>query len=75
MTKRKENWAKFLAAILLGNALYLFLTPYLPASVRHQREYRPDLGTLVDFWLCLFVYGLLELVSLIRERGRRPPRG
>jgi hypothetical protein len=32
----------------------------------------PDLGTVVDLWFCLFVYGVLELVSFVRGRRSRP---
>ncbi len=72
MATRKENWAKFLVSILLGNALYLLISPHLPPLARRQREYRPDLGTLVDFWFCLFVFGIIELASFLLERRRRP---
>jgi len=71
MTTRKANIAKLVVAILFGNALYLLLSPHLPPLARRQREYLPDLGTLVDFWFCLFVYGVLELVSFLRERRQR----
>jgi hypothetical protein len=47
-------------AILLGNVLYFFiLMPHLPASGRHQ-PFRMDLGLLVDAWVCLVLYGVIE---------------
>ncbi len=70
MRPTRATWIKFLAAILLGNALYWALYPYLPPAARRQRAFWPDLGTLVDFWLCLFVYGILELAAFLRKRGR-----
>lgn len=61
---------KFLVAIVLGNGLYFSLYPDLPPAAQH-RPLRLDLGTLVDFWFCLFVYGLLELGSFLRDRGQQ----
>lgn len=56
-------------AILLGNALYFALTPHLPPAAQHSSSLF-DLGTVVDFWLCLVIYGLLELgASLSRHQG------
>jgi len=53
-------------AIVIGNAIYfLLLMPYLPAKAQH-RPYKLDLGLLVDAWVCLAVYGLIELLT--RER-------
>ncbi len=69
----RRLWAKFLLAILLGNALYLILSPHLPLSARRQARFSPDLGTLVDFWFCLFVYGLIELVAYLRRRHKPKP--
>ncbi len=70
MTATATRWMKYLAAILLGNALYFALSPYLPPSARHQ-SFRFDLGTIVDFWFCLFFYGVFELVSFLRNRRSR----
>jgi hypothetical protein len=61
---------KYLIAIILGNGLYFALNPYLPEAARHH-IYKLDLGTLVDFWLCLMVYGLLELGAFLRKQGER----
>jgi len=64
------RWGKYLIAILLGNGLYFALNPYLPPAAQHH-PYKLDAGTLVDFWLCLAVYGLLELGTFLRNRGKR----
>ena len=54
----RRNW-KILAAVLGGNLLYFgVLYPYLPPAARH-RPSELDLGLLVDFWICLALYGLL----------------
>ncbi len=63
---------KFLIAILLGNGLYFLASPYLPPAAQH-REYRPDLGTLVDFWFCLFAYGIIELITAYWARRKTQP--
>ena len=64
------KWLKYLVAILVGNGVYFALNPYLPEPAKHH-PFKFDLGTLVDFWLCLVVYGLLELVTFFRKRGER----
>ncbi len=75
MALPRSKWIKFLAAILLGNALYFALWPYLPPAAQH-RAWAVDLGTVVDFWFCLLIYGLLDLGDLFRRNdtgNRRPP--
>jgi hypothetical protein len=60
-------------AIVMGNLLYFFiLMPHLPAAGRHQ-PFRIDLGLLVDAWLCLVLYGVIEWFDRKwrRENGRR----
>ena len=53
---------KQFAAVLLGSLLYFFiLMPQLPRAARHQ-PYRLDWGLLVIAWVCLVLYGLIELV-------------
>jgi hypothetical protein len=52
-----------LLAILIGNGLYFFVfMPHLPERAQHQ-PYRLDWGLVVDFWVCLAVYGLLRLIK------------
>ena len=64
-----SSWIKYLVAIVLGQALYFSVAPYLPPAARHER-FQFDLGTVVDFWFCLFVYGLIELVVFLRNRAK-----
>jgi hypothetical protein len=48
-------------AVIGGNLLYFFvLLPHLPPAGRHGPD-RLDLGLVVDFWVCVVVYGLIEL--------------
>ncbi len=63
------SWMKYLVAIVLGQALYFSVSPHLPSAARHQR-FQFDLGTVIDFWFCLFVYGIIELVVFLRNRAR-----
>ena len=54
----RRYW-KTLLAVLGGNLLYfIVLLPYLPPAARH-RPGALDLGLVVDFWICLALYGLL----------------
>ncbi len=58
-----RRWMEYLAAILLGNAIYFYsLSPYLPRALRH-RLFQVDWGVAVDFLVCLAVYGLVRLAE------------
>lgn len=55
------RWLEYLAAILVGNAIYyLSLAPHLPDIFRHQ-GFQIDGGVFVDFLVCVGVYGLIRL--------------
>lgn len=69
VTPTALRWIKFLVAIILGNALYFALSPHLPPAARHE-TFQFDLGTIIDFWFCLMVYGVIELVTFLRSRQR-----
>ena len=66
-----RNFAISFTAVVLGNAIYFLLMPHLPPAARH-RSYTlwPDLGLLIDFWICLVLYGVLAL--LFRPHTQRP---
>ena len=68
MTPTLGRLLKFLIAILLGNGLYFALSPYLPPPAQHHATL--DLGTLVDLWFCLFVYGIMELGHFLAEHRK-----
>lgn len=62
----RTNFLQSLIAVLLGNAVYFLLMPHLPAAARHDyRKY--DLGLVVDFWICLVIYGLISLIRRWRR--------
>lgn len=67
-----RNFLISLAAVVLGNLVYFLIMPHLPPAAQH-RSYRllPDLGLLVDFWICLVLYGLISY--LFRSQTGRPP--
>ncbi|HLK35074.1 MAG TPA: hypothetical protein VKT29_18395 [Terriglobales bacterium] len=62
-----KNFWQSLLAVVIGNGLYLLLMPYMPRRARHT-TFHFDLGLVVDFWICLVVYGLLELLKRWRRR-------
>jgi hypothetical protein len=58
-----RRWLEYLVAILIGNAIYYYsLVPHLPMSFRHQ-DFRIDLGMLLDFCVCVAVYGLMRVAA------------
>lgn len=59
---------KIACAVIGGNLLYYgVLERLLPPGARH-RLYRFDWGLVVDFWVCLALYGVLELFFSERKR-------
>jgi hypothetical protein len=58
-----------LLAIVLGNGVYFFLYPRLPAVWRHQ-PFVIDRGLALDFLLCAALYGLLHLGVGLTQRAR-----
>jgi hypothetical protein len=56
-----RRWIEYTVAILLGNAIYYFsLVPHLPQAASAPRI-SSGLGSLIDFVICLAVYGLIRL--------------
>jgi hypothetical protein len=54
-----RRWLEYLAATVIGNVIYFYsLEPHLPASLQHNTRLL-DLGSLVDFAVCVAVYGLI----------------
>jgi ABC-type uncharacterized transport system permease subunit len=63
------KFLKSLVAVVLGNAIYfLVIMPLLPAAGRHGVA-RIDLGLVIDFWVCLVVFGLIKLVRRRKRAG------
>ena len=57
-----RNFVESLLAVLLGNFVYFLLMPYLPERARHVPTH-PDVGLMVDFWICLVALGLIRTVG------------
>lgn len=58
-----RRWLEYLVAIISGNGIYYFsLFRHLPESLQHQ-GFQMDMGSLVDFLVCLAMYGLIRLGS------------
>ncbi len=64
-----KNFWQSLVAVVVGNGIYFLLMPDLPRRARHT-TFRFDLGLVVDFWICLVIYGLLELFKRWRASRR-----
>lgn len=63
----RRNLLHSLAAVVIGNVLYfVLLCPVLPPAGRHGIA-RIDLGLLIDFWICLVVYGVIALALRARK--------
>jgi hypothetical protein len=60
---------KQFAAVTIGSLVYFFLLmPHLPARGQHQ-PFHIDVGLLVDVWICLVFYGLIELLDRKHRRS------
>jgi hypothetical protein len=73
MNRNLVRWVKYLIAIIAGNAVYFWLYPLLPPGAQHHSLL--DWGTFIDLWFCVFVYGIIELISFLirRRKVHRPP--
>jgi hypothetical protein len=71
MSKASANFIHALVAVLAGNAAYFLLARYLPPRGRHV-PFQIDLGLVVDFWLCLVVFGMIKTVAGLRRDSSRP---
>ena len=56
----KRTFWKYLIAILAGNAIYFTIQKWLPPKAQHE-PFRIDWGLAVDFWICLFCYGIVRM--------------
>jgi len=64
-----SKWLRYLLAIVLGNGLYFSLAPHFPLLAQHK-PFHLDLGLVIDFWFCLWVYGMLESAAFLHRRFR-----
>jgi hypothetical protein len=57
----KQDFWRSLIAILAGNAIYFSVLRWLPPKAQHQ-PFQIDWGLAVDFWICVFCWGLLRII-------------
>ena len=57
-----------LVAVLGGNTIYYLLMPHLPEAARHVPQ-RIDLGMLLDFWICLVIFGAIKTVASRNQKA------
>jgi hypothetical protein len=68
-----RNFFISLAAVVLGNIIYFLLMPHLPPAARHRpMRLLPDLGMIVDFWICLVMYGVIAYLFRPHQQQRPP---
>ena len=65
--RQTATWFRVLVAILLGNTLYFLSSPLLPAAARLNGEETSALPALIDIWLCVLVYGILNLIPALNR--------
>ncbi|HXX24721.1 MAG TPA: hypothetical protein VEO19_16370 [Terriglobia bacterium] len=58
-----------LLAILIGNTLYFIFASFLPPAAQMGTASSSGLPALVDLWFCFFVFGVLNLLALLRGRN------
>ncbi len=68
-SSRARTWYLCLLAILIGNTVYFLFSPLLPAAARMDTGLSSGLPALVDLWVCLLVFGFLNLLRLVRKKG------
>lgn len=56
-----RDWMKMLLAILAGNLIYILVSPYLPAYLRHTL-FAFDPGVVFDLMICIAVYLAIRLI-------------
>lgn len=69
-----RNFLIALAAVLLGNAIYFAAMPYLPPAARHGEAATLDLGLLIDFGICLVLFGVFHRFARRRDAPVREAR-
>ncbi|MDD5543771.1 MAG: hypothetical protein PHX83_11410 [Acidobacteriia bacterium] len=64
------KFTKIFVAVIGGNALYYIFEDNLPAVFRH-RIFALDWGLLLDLWICILCWLLLDFSSKLIQRRRR----
>lgn len=64
------RFTKIFVAVIGGNALYYVFEDNLPAVFRH-RIFALDWGLLLDLWICILCWLILDFCSKLIQRRRR----
>ena len=67
MTRKSGRFCKAAFVVLAGNLIYFWLMLFFPLEL-HQKRFEFNLGTLTDAWFFLCIYGLIDLLLLLRRR-------
>ena len=67
---RRSSLLKSLIAVIGGNLIYLYVKQWLPEPLKH-RPFHLDWGILADFWICVALWGLLDLAHNFLLKSRR----
>lgn len=67
----KPNFWKSLVAVVAGNLLYFFVFYNSLPPIAQHRPFKIDLGLVVDVWICLVFYGIVELIVRLRPKPSR----
>jgi len=64
-----RKFTKIVLAVIGGNALYYSLEDRLP-DIFHHKIFSWDWGLLLDFWLCVFLWVILDFLARFRHRKK-----
>jgi uncharacterized membrane protein len=64
------KFIKIVLAVIGGNALYYSFEDRLP-DIFHHKIFSWDWGLLLDFWLCVFLWVILDFLSRFRRRNKQ----
>jgi len=59
------KFTKIFVAVIGGNAVYYIFEDRLP-DIFHHKLFTFDWGLLLDFWVCVFLWVILDLLSKLR---------
>jgi hypothetical protein len=65
----RRSFAKTFISVVGGNAIYFSVQKHLPFALRHKPFYL-DWGIVTDFWICLVLWGLIDLLQKIGNRTK-----
>ena len=58
-------------ALVIGNTIYFLLSPLLTPAARFSPGSRTVLPAFVDLWICILVWGILNLLMHMRRKDQK----